>query len=432
DSAKKERMRLTRVFKGSRAFIALLDRLVEELPRGWIPFADVEYDGKCVASAELSRTSVCNANKTAPLGKRLRALEKDIWRRIRILRPRRQEKLLEFANRFPEHAMETKAFARMLSIRESGRIREQIRAFTRVDCVKAYRALFADRAAFERLTSGLLPREEAEIVRLSTWAQLGALELEMAYEDAVAIAYLQARVDGSRAYANLRQVVVDEVQDLDVLHAALMGLLFPNARFTLLGDVHQTLAGRADPSFYRQTQAVLGKPNSLLVSLDKSFRCTREIWAFSERFLPPGTAGFSRSGEEPVIHGAADEGTIYALLEEQTRACRQKGCESIAVLCKTQRDARRLYERLKDRMNVTLLGQNDSVRGGELTIASLFMAKGLEFDAVFIWDADASRYREEADKQLLYIGCTRALHILQLFHLGERSPLLPADGEGIE
>lgn len=434
DAAKKERMRLTRGFKGSRAFVALLDRLAEELPRGWIPFVDVDYNGTCVASAELSRASVCNSNKSAPLGKRLRALEKDIWRRIRALRPQRYEKLLRFANRFPEHAMETRAFARMLSIRESGRLREQIRAFTRVDCVKIYRALFADRVAFERLTNGLLPREEAEVIRLSTLAQLGALELEMAYEDAVAIAYLQARVDGGRAYAHLRQVVADEVQDLDTMHAALMGLLFPYARFTLVGDVHQTLAGRADPSFYHEMQAVLGKPNSLLAMLDKSFRCTREIWAFSERFLPPGTAGesFSRSGEEPVIHGVADEEALYALLEEQARVCRQKGCESIAVLCKTQRDARRLYEKLKDRLSISLLGQNDAVRSGELTVASLFMAKGLEFDAVFIWDADASRYREEADKQLLYIGCTRALHILQLFHLGERSPLLPADGEGIE
>ena len=434
DVVRKERMRRIRSFKGSRAFIALLARLVEELPRGWIPFADVDYEGKRVSRADLSRVSVCNAKQSAPLGKRLRALEKEIWRRIHALRPGRQEKLLRFVERYPEHAMESQAFARMLSIRESGRLRAQIRAFTRVDCVGIYRALIASQGAFARLSRGLLPPEEVEAIRLSTATRLEATNLEMAYEDAIAIAYLQARIEEGRAYAHLRQVVVDEAQDLDILHAALMNLLFPNARFTFLGDVHQTLAGRADPSFYAEIESALGKPNSLLVTLDKSFRCTREIWAFSARFLPPGMAGacFSRSGEEPIIHSVTDEGTLFALLEEQARGCREKGCESIALLCKTQRDAQLLYEKLKDRFNVSLLGHNGSAHGGEWIIASLFMAKGLEFDAVFIWDADASRYREEADQQLLYIGCTRALHILQLFHLGERSPLLPADGEGMQ
>lgn len=429
DGAQKERMRRTRGFKGSRAFVALLDRLVDDLPRGWIPFADVDYDGQCVASAALSRVSVCNENRTAPLGKRLRALEKDIWRRIRARRPGRYVKLLEFAQQFPEHAMETEAFARMLSIRECGRLRAQIRAFTRVDCVQLYRALFADREAFARLASGLLPPEEVEAVRLATAEQLDAPET--AYEDAVAIAYLQARVDGGRPYAHLRQVVADEAQDLDVLHAALMRLLFPNARFTLLGDVHQALTGRVEPSFHSDLQAALGKPNNLLVTLDKSFRCTREIWDFSARFLPSGAAGecFSRSGEAPAIHSAGDEKALYALLTEQAERCREKGCESIALLCKTHRDARRLYERLKGHLNVSLLGEDGATRRGGLIIASLFTAKGLEFDAVFLWDTDAARYQTEADRQLLYIGCTRALHILRLFHTGKRSPLLPVEEE---
>jgi DNA helicase-2/ATP-dependent DNA helicase PcrA len=54
----------------------------------------------------------------------------------------------------------------------------------------------------------------------------------------------------------------------------------------------------------------------------------------------------------------------------------------------------------------------------------MYLSKGLEFDAVFICDVNAANYRSEADKRLLYIGCTRALHRLYLLWEGRPSPLL--------
>jgi DNA helicase-2/ATP-dependent DNA helicase PcrA len=54
----------------------------------------------------------------------------------------------------------------------------------------------------------------------------------------------------------------------------------------------------------------------------------------------------------------------------------------------------------------------------------MYLSKGLEFDAVFICDVSAANYHSEADKRLLYIGCTRALHRLYLLWEGQPSPLL--------
>ncbi|MDL2319400.1 ATP-binding domain-containing protein, partial [Eubacteriales bacterium OttesenSCG-928-A19] len=290
--------------------------------------------------------------------------------------------------------------------------------------------LFADREAFERLCAGLLPAGEMETIRLATLRRLDGGELP--YEDAAAIAYLEARVHGCRAYSNLRQVVVDEAQDLDPLHVTLLDVLFPNARFTVLGDVHQTLVGSADLSLYDDMRAALHKPSSLLVTLDKSFRCTREIWAFSAQFLPPGAAGecFSRSGESPGVHSAPDRAALDALLLEHAKQCRESGCESVALLCKTQRDATALYERLEGRESLTLAGMGGRTGSSGITIASLYMAKGLEFDAVLLCDVDAAHYHDEGDRNLLYIGCTRALHILRLYYTGRISPLI-TEKEGI-
>jgi DNA helicase-2/ATP-dependent DNA helicase PcrA len=318
----------------------------------------------------------------------------------------------------------------MLSIRESGRLLKGLRAFTRVDCVALYRRLFADRDAFARLAEGLLSAEEAEALRLATVE--GLADLEIPYEDAAAMAYLQMRVHGSRAFAHLRQVVADEAQDLDALHGRLMGLLFGSARFTLLGDIYQTLGGSADTGLYEKLAVALGKAPGLLVRLDKSFRCTREIWEFSKGFLPPGAAGecFSRSGEKPRIHGAADEKESQELALGLIRESRDKGCQSIALVCKTARDAVNLYQALKGREAVALIGPGGTLRSPGVSILSLYRAKGLEFDAVLLYGVDADRYGEPEDRSLLYIGCTRALHILELLYAGEPSPLLPRKEEG--
>lgn len=428
DPQRRERMRLHRGLKGSRAFVALLERLIGELPQKWIPFCDVDYDGQRVADPEDSRGAVCGSGRKAPLGARLRMLEKAIWERVHALRPARYAKLLAFAGRFPHHALELQPFARMLSIRESGRLLAQIRSFTRVDCGALYRRLFADRNAFGRLAAGLLPPEAVEPLRLDTLA--GLQNGPLPYQDAAAVAYLQARVNGCRAYASLRQVVVDEAQDLDSLQGALLGLLFPKARFTFLGDVHQALAGPGDLGLYEQLRGALGKEHSLLVKLEKSFRCTREIWAFSARFLPPGTAGecFSRSGEAPGLYRAAGEKELDALALGHASQCLQAGHRSVALLCKTQRDAKALYRRLRGEPQVALVGPEDVLRNGRISILSLYTAKGLEFDAALLYGVDGDRYRDEEDRSLLYIGCTRALHVLRLFYAGPKSPLL----EGVE
>ena len=55
------------------------------------------------------------------------------------------------------------------------------------------------------------------------------------------------------------------------------------------------------------------------------------------------------------------------------------------------------------------------------------MAKGLEFNAVIIYQTNQNNYNNNDDKKLLYIACTRALHKLSLFYTGEISQLIPEE-----
>ncbi len=419
-----ELLKSSMAFKGSASFIKILDRLVQDIPRKWIDFQDVDYDGQCIAYRDVLKSAVCNPKKIAVLGMRLIWLEQEILEKVHRLRKNRVRKLNSFASRFPEHMTEVEEFARWISIHESAALLKEIRTFTRIDTKAMYRKLFSDKKNFYRLAKGIALPENIEEILALTSGQLA--EGQIQYDDAGALSYLHVRIHGCDEYSHIRQLVIDEAQDDELLHIALLRDLCPYARYTILGDVNQSIGKPADISMYQQIRAILGKGKSTYATMEKSFRCTEEIWRFSARFLAPGMAGqcFSRSGEEPVVHRAASLSKMDDMLSEEVAACKEKGYGSIGLICKTEKDASIVYERLKNRMALRFIHHDSVAELKGTLVLPIFMAKGLEFDAVIVCDADIEHYHTQDDKQLLYIASTRALHRLNLFCAGEISPLL--------
>jgi len=85
-----------------------------------------------------------------------------------------------------------------------------------------------------------------------------------------------------------------------------------------------------------------------------------------------------------------------------------------------------VYCRLNKSVQITLI----KPRGGEVIKGALvipsYMAKGLEFDVVIVYDVNMKNYYywSDFDKKLLYIACTRALHRLVIYYNGDKSPLI--------
>jgi DNA helicase-2/ATP-dependent DNA helicase PcrA len=129
----------------------------------------------------------------------------------------------------------------------------------------------------------------------------------------------------------------------------------------------------------------------------------------------------------PVIrHGASVTVHEVENLEAAAtaiKACMKEfsHCRSVAVMGKTMAECEALRKLLK---LPVITGREEEYRGGAL-ILPVYLAKGLEFDAVYIANASAERYTEdELDVKLLYVAMTRALHILRVFTVGDRSELL--------
>ena len=246
------------------------------------------------------------------------------------------------------------------------------------------------------------------------------------YDDAIAIAYLYLKIYGTNKYKNIKQVVIDEAQDYYPLQYEIFNLLFSNAKFTILGDMKQTLAKKEDISFYEQIQKILNKKKSSLIMLDKSFRCTNEILNFSLKFIEKSSQikSFNRNGDSPKVYIADNSEIFIDEIVKEINLCQEKGFQSICLICKTEKNSIYLFNKIKHKLDIQLI-KNGSVSDLQgVFILPVYMSKGLEFDAVLICDADSQNYHDEDDKNLLYVACTRALHKLSLFCENEVSPLI--------
>lgn len=97
---------------------------------------------------------------------------------------------------------------------------------------------------------------------------------------------------------------------------------------------------------------------------------------------------------------------------------------SLGIVVKTEADAKRFYDLLSGEHQVHLLSLDSTRFTNGVSIMSIRMAKGLEFDEVIVPDADNRNYASDYDRNLLYIACTRAMHKLTLFYTGSPSPFL--------
>lgn len=387
-------------FKTSGVFMEILNRFIEHLPVSQIEFDDISYSGNSIATKVELKEKIISGRKNTPLGVKLKQLEDFILEAAKEL-----HKL--HGNRA-----------------EYQRVKKVAQNLTKLDLITLYGNLFNNEDYFYSLAGGLsLPHNISDIIRF-TRENLFANTLS--YDDAAVLAYMKIKINGSGDYKHIKQVVIDEAQDYYPLHFELFNLLFTSAKYTVLGDVNQTLEKREDLTLYEQIAAILNKQKSTLVTMDKSFRCTNEILRFSSRFIPheSGIKSFNREGREPEIYVAQDNASLYSMIADEAASCLEEGYHSVGLICKTERNARDLFAHLRDKIEVQLIKFESSQDLRGIFIIPVYMSKGLEFDAVLVCDADSGNYRSEEDKNLLYVSCTRALHRLNLFCLGEISPLL--------
>lgn len=420
----KQFFKLSMEFKTSDVFVIMLKRLILCYERKLIPIEDVYYNGKLIFKKNLLKSWLLKRDSKVPVIIRLEKMENMILEEIRRENKQRIMKLEKFADRYPEHMYEARAFSRMISIHENRMLLFHIRKFTRIDYMDLYYKMYNNKDLFYTLAKGLKLPQNVEEIRQQTMKQLVYKNLQ--YEDALGAVFLKVKMTGYDFYKDIKQVIIDEAQDYYPIHFEILKSLYLKAKYTILGDINQTIEKQTSLNFYDQIKTIFNKKRSALLTLKKSFRCTSEIICFSEKFIDKNIKQecFSRKGTLPkIIFGDTrdelDKGVITFIkgLEEKT-------CKSICILCKSIREASELYGKLQKYLKIVLIDNTFADEISGISITSIYMAKGLEFDAVVIYNVDDEHYKCMEDKKLLYIASTRALHKLALCYTGKKSKFL--------
>lgn len=246
------------------------------------------------------------------------------------------------------------------------------------------------------------------------------------WADVYPFLYLHAAFEGLQESRITKHLVIDEMQDYTPVQYAVINRMF-QCQKTILGDFGQCI----NPN-HLHTLKDMRKlyDQAEFVELTKSYRSTYEIITFARQVQNTGaTDAIERHGETPAIihcHNAQEE---LALLQKQIKMFSENEYSSLGIIAKTNNQARQLYDSLSRNYDVHLISPESTGFVNGVSITSIQMSKGLEFDEVIIPDADNITYSTEYDRSLLYIACTRAMHHLTIMYTGQLSDLLNVDTE---
>ena len=111
-------------------------------------------------------------------------------------------------------------------------------------------------------------------------------------------------------------------------------------------------------------------------------------------------------------------------IKERIDAFQDSEYVTLGIILKTSKQASALYQALRDEYDVNLLTPDSVAFANGVSITSIQMSKGLEFDEVIIPSVNSETYYTDYDRNLLYIACTRAMHILSLTYSGTPTKLI--------
>jgi len=218
---------------------------------------------------------------------------------------------------------------------------------------------------------------------------------------------------GAKKNRAVKYILIDEAQDMCKLQHRIIRMIFPESRYAVLADVNQALypmINVTDKNFLYDIYSDGGKPPAA-VELTVSYRQTFEISRFASNILNIFSEEnyFKRHGDEPEIVETDDtEGTIVSLI----KSINERGYASIGILTRHRHEAESLHKRLNPRTDIALIVTPDAKFTPGAVVMPVAYAKGLEFDAVIV--PDYKTLKASGDKRVLYLMCTRALHLLYL------------------
>lgn len=240
--------------------------------------------------------------------------------------------------------------------------------------------------------------------------------------DIAALALIHYRVYQKAPNQEFGLLFLDEAQDFGIGVYYVLRTLLPAAYFTIMGDVSQNIHYDTGLNDWHELQKLfLKEERDQFLLLQKSYRNTIEISQYAGRILEKASSG--RYKIQPVIrHGIpVKETRFWSDLEMAEHAAgliadiQAKGYHTTAVICQNQEAAAGARQLLSPLTALTD-GAASNFSTGTMVLP-IRLVKGLEFDAVILWNLDMEHGPDDPRQaKLLYVAATRALHELHVLN----------------
>lgn len=324
-----------------------------------------------------------------------------------------------------DYEMEPKMLARLLVHQKLKPLKKRIAALHFIDMKGIYQQLFTDTVLMQKLLEERLPLMWEAICQIT----VDTLEEDkLFYEDATPFLLMKELIQGFQTNLSIKHIFIDEAQDYSPFQFEFIKCLFPIAKMTVLGDFNQAIFTHASGVVnFDVLQHLYGQEEMEVINLAQSYRSTKPIIEFTRQLIPQGEhiIPFDRDGEQPVVTQVANEEELRLNIEAKVEELKGLGYQSIAIICQSAAESKYAYEALTAIEGITLLKNSSPKYEQGVVVIPAYLAKGIEFEAVIIYNA--SVYRDESVRRLFYTACTRAMHCLQLYSVGQPSPFLPKE-----
>lgn len=246
-----------------------------------------------------------------------------------------------------------------------------------------------------------------------------------------ALAYIYRRIRETEVISEAHHIVIDEAQDYGIMAYRVLNECIRECTYTIMGDVSQNIrydSGINDWSELRNL--FITDQNDSFMMLRKSYRNTVEISEFATNILDHGdfevypVEPIIRHGDKPVVEKVEASEMIERIVK-QCREWQAEDLNTIAVVCRDEREAAGLREKLSPYMQLQNTDPDNAEFGNGVMVLPVTMTKGLEFDAVLIYEPTKKSYpMDNKHAKFLYVAATRALHKLTVLYTKSISELI--------
>lgn len=429
-------------YKASPTYFEAMERYFESLSEDGMLFHDLIFNGEVIMTKEALHNQFYSENLGMKLHNRLDLLKESILKRLKdsekkaiksdwildeieLISDDRISKIHQIMakkkgyrpSEYDEYDLTHRDLAIYLVKKKMNKLRKKVNNVDFIDAHSIYRNLF------NWLEQDRIPFWSE--IRQDTFRKMDADELY--YEDATPFLFMQELMKGFQTNRQIRHLLIDEAQDYSAFQFEFLKRLFPAANMTVLGDFNQAIFAHAkDTNDFMSLTSLYGEDETAVVNIQRSYRSTKEIIEFTKGIVPNGESiiAFNRQGKRPVISTHSTEQALHDAISKQIHDYREYGYQSIAVICLSDEECTTAYEALSTIPNIKRVKQSTSEYEIGTVVIPSYLAKGIEFDAVIVYNASSEVYVDDSLRKTFYTVCTRAMHELQIHAIGTVTPLI--------